>query len=77
VPDAPDDQDPGFELPLDRERRMCPEDRPILSADRSTNEVIHFSAPGTDVMILKIFSLKKIAEKLAFFTRNKLNCAKF
>jgi hypothetical protein len=30
---------------------------------------------GTDVMILKIFSLKKIAKKLAFLT--KLNYAKF
>jgi hypothetical protein len=27
--------------------------------------------PGTDVMILKIFSQKKIAKKLAFLTQNK------
>jgi hypothetical protein len=26
--------------------------------------------PGTDVMILEIFSPKKIAKKLAFLTRN-------
>jgi hypothetical protein len=34
--------------------------------------------PGTDVMILKIFSPKKIAKKLAvFLTKTKLNYAKF
>jgi hypothetical protein len=27
--------------------------------------------PGNDVMILKIFSPKKIGEKLAFLTQNK------
>jgi hypothetical protein len=27
--------------------------------------------PGTDVMLLKIFSPKKIAKKLAFLTQNK------
>jgi hypothetical protein len=34
--------------------------------------------PGTDVMILKIFSPKKIAKKLAFLTHNKAKlCKKF
>jgi hypothetical protein len=33
-------------------------------------KVLHLS-PGTDVMILKIFSQKKIAKKLAFLTQNK------
>jgi hypothetical protein len=31
---------------------------------------------GTDVMILKIFSLKKTAKKLAFFTQNKAKSCK-
>jgi hypothetical protein len=30
-----------------------------------------YRAPGTDVMILKIFSPKNLAKKLAFFTQNK------
>jgi hypothetical protein len=32
--------------------------------------------PGTDVMILKIFSPKKIAKKLAFLTNNKAKLCK-
>jgi hypothetical protein len=32
--------------------------------------------PGTDVMIFKIFSPKKIAKKLAFLTQNKVNLCK-
>jgi hypothetical protein len=33
--------------------------------------------PGTDVMILKIFSPKKIAKKMAFLTQNKAKLCKF
>jgi hypothetical protein len=33
--------------------------------------------PGTDVMILKIFSQKKIAKKLAFLTQNNAKLCKF
>jgi hypothetical protein len=33
-------------------------------------------APGIDVMILKIFSPKKSAKKLAFFTQNKAQLLK-
>jgi hypothetical protein len=32
--------------------------------------------PGTGVMILKIFRLKKMATKLAFLTRNKAKLGK-
>jgi hypothetical protein len=32
--------------------------------------------PGTDVMIFKIFSPKKIAKKLAFLTQNKAKLCK-
>jgi hypothetical protein len=32
--------------------------------------------PGTDVMILKIFSPKKFAKKMAFLLKTKLNYAK-
>jgi hypothetical protein len=35
------------------------------------------SKPGTDVMILEIFSQKKIAKKLAFLTQNKAKLCKF
>jgi hypothetical protein len=34
------------------------------------------SGPGTGFMILKIFSLKNFAKKLAFFAQNKANYAK-
>jgi hypothetical protein len=42
----------------------------ILYKEKSGN-------PGTDVMILKIFSPKNLAKKMAFFTQIKLNYAKF
>jgi hypothetical protein len=35
-----------------------------------------FSTPGTDVIIFKIFSPKKSAKKLAFFTKNKAKLCK-
>jgi hypothetical protein len=35
------------------------------------------SLPRTDVVILKIFSPKKIAKKLAFLTHNKARLGKF
>jgi hypothetical protein len=35
-----------------------------------------FAQSGTDVMILKIFSPKKIAKKLAFLTQNKAKLCK-
>jgi hypothetical protein len=35
------------------------------------DETGSFARPGTDVMILKIFSPKNSAKKLAFFTPNK------
>jgi hypothetical protein len=48
------------------------------------NKIFRFSPaylkthhPGTDVMILEIFSQKKIAKKLAFLTRNKAKLCKF
>jgi hypothetical protein len=38
---------------------------------RGYSEMRNWFEPGTDVMILKIFSPKKLAKKLAFLTQNK------
>jgi hypothetical protein len=38
---------------------------------RQTGDVIKVDIPGTDVMILKLFSPKISAKKLAFLTQNK------
>jgi hypothetical protein len=44
----------------------------IIEKVLSTYELVQLGGfePGTDVMILKIFSQKKIAKKLAFLTQN-------
>jgi hypothetical protein len=37
---------------------------------------LNFGRSGTDVMILKIFSLKNLVKKLMFFTQNKAKLCK-
>jgi hypothetical protein len=51
-----------------RGRRRRGERAPRCS---STAEMTQAGRPGTDVMILKIFSPKKSAKNLAFLTQNK------
>jgi hypothetical protein len=47
-----------------------------LGGRHSETGVAKFYQPGTDVMILEIFSLKKIAKKMVFFTQNKAKLCK-
>jgi hypothetical protein len=45
----------------------------VLHSDSSQSPSVIVSGSGTDVMILKIFTAKNSAKKLAFLTENKAN----
>jgi hypothetical protein len=51
----------------------CFRQKQLYLQDRSSDRALDFCppVPGTDVMIFKIFSPKKLSKKLAFLTQNK------